>query len=285
MAFVCRPVRALIATAAVLLAAAAPAQADMCDLSTAGYGCGAGTNQQSFSASGAIFQEISRQLTTNNGTQITGFQPTGTGYVDSFLRIQNNGTEQGYNTDSRPYQFDQKDPINYTHAISINEVPKVQISGTWYREFFLDINEPTATPLISLDELQIFLSPNPTLNNYSAGKLNGITPIFDLDSTKNNWIKLNYALNGGGSGKGDMVAFIPDALFTNTASNPYVYLYSQFGGQNSANTCYCSAGDGFEEWWTKSMIMPPPQSAVPEPASLLLLGSGVLAAARRFRKS
>src|SRR4051794_7077497 len=32
-----------------------------------------------------------------------GIQPTGTGVIDSFLRVQGSPTEQGYNTDARSY--------------------------------------------------------------------------------------------------------------------------------------------------------------------------------------
>ena len=48
-------------------------------------------------------------------------------------------------------------------------------------------------------------------------KLNGLTAIYDLDAGGDNWIKLDYSLNSG-SGSGDMVAYIPNSLFTGAGS-------------------------------------------------------------------
>ena len=71
-----------------------------------------------------------------------------------------------------------------------------------------------------------------------------------------------------------MFAYIPASLF----SGEYVLLYSAFG-LNFANN------DGFEEWALRERGegIPP----IPEPASMLLFGSGLVAWAglrRRFKK-
>src|SRR5262245_61640470 len=59
-------------------------------------------------------------------------QPTGTGYIDPFLRLQQNGSEKGYNTSADyipggglDFQtgYNQKDPLNYTHDLLLSEVP------------------------------------------------------------------------------------------------------------------------------------------------------------------
>src|SRR5687768_9418763 len=47
--------------------------------------------------------------------------PAGTGFIDSFVRIQRKGTEQGYNTDHRPVQFDEKTDPNFTRAVLLAE--------------------------------------------------------------------------------------------------------------------------------------------------------------------
>src|SRR3954468_18762573 len=39
-------------------------------------------------------------------------QPTGTGVINSFLRLQAKDVEQGYNTDHRPVEFDEKTDIH-----------------------------------------------------------------------------------------------------------------------------------------------------------------------------
>ena len=158
------------------------------------------------------------------------------------------GRKQGYNTSDRPFQFDQKEPINYTHDLLLSAVPVKTINGVEYRQFFLDINETKSDKnrLLSLDELRIYLSPTGMLDSYNTvdKKLNGLTAIYDLDSGGDNWIKLDYGLNSG-SGEGDMVAYIPNSLFTGAGSQ-YLYLYSRFGDHISANA---DSDAGFEEWW------------------------------------
>src|SRR5579872_3889691 len=88
-------------------------------------------------------------------------QPTGTGYVQAFVRIQGaakgGGIEQGYNTDARPLQFDEKNSPEFTHSITLGQVPVVTVNGSNYLEFFLGVNQKASSPYLSLDEVQIFL--------------------------------------------------------------------------------------------------------------------------------
>src|SRR5947207_15075112 len=75
--------------------------------------------------------------------------PTGTGVVQSFLRVQQKGTEQGFNTDARPMlcdgiTCDDKTDPNFTRNLLTSDVPVVTINGHTYRQFFLDINEPAS---------------------------------------------------------------------------------------------------------------------------------------------
>ena len=73
----------------------------------------------------------------------TDIQPTGTGYIDSFVRVlaKSNGTvEQGYNTDARPVQYNELTG-NFTHSIRLSDVPEVTINGVKYRAFILDVNQ------------------------------------------------------------------------------------------------------------------------------------------------
>jgi hypothetical protein len=276
----------------ILGASARRASADMCDLTTLNTSCGpkggawSGSNSPGgqLYATGAIFYQ---------GVM----QPTGTGYVNSFVRIQHSPTEQGYNTDKRPVQFDEKTDPNFTRSLAVANVPIVNINGTNYREFFLDINENNSTNghYLSLDKLQIFLGASGNLGNYAAsgtggltGTLNGLSPIYTMDTgvgigdLQDNWIKLDYSLNNGGSGKSDMVAYIPDSLFTNTGANPFVYLYSQFGITASGPTGLTTDA-GFEEWYTNSPLAVT-HTAVPEPTGILLLVSGLALAARKVQR-
>ena len=247
----------------------ASASASVCDLTTDGSSCGPIFN-------GAVFQEVSPQ-------------PTGTGYVDPFLRLQHTGVEEGYNTSARPFQYDQKEPLAYTHDIQLKDVPIVTINGVEYREFYLDINEADSAgkELLSLDELRIYLSTGALTDpvyNTSKEKLSGLTAVYDMDGglsgSQDNWIKLNYSLNHG-SGSGDMVAYIPNSLFTGSGDQ-YLYLYSKFGVQTGMGADDGSDA-GFEEWWLKKASSD--NQNVPEPSTLLLLGTAAsLVLRRRIRK-
>lgn len=169
-------------------------------------------------------------------------QPTGTGVISSFLRLQNTGVERGYNTDFRGLQFNENSSPRFTRSLRLNDVPIVLVDGIAYRQFLLDINQRANLPLLSLDELKIFLGGQGNLNGYNetTGQLAGLDAIYNLDAGGDNSVLLNYNLNHG-SGSGDMVVLIPDRLFASSHDNPYVYLYSSFGVTAGGNA-------GFEEW-------------------------------------
>jgi hypothetical protein len=225
-----------------------------------------GAGLQSGTLNGALFQEID----PNN--------PAGTGVLNSFVRLQSSGSstvEEGYNTDSNSLQFDEKGG-KFTRSLKLSDVPIFTIDGVEYRQFVLDINEPNATPrdqdkpLIDLENLQIFLGNAGDLVNYPTFGGNAVK-IFDL---ANNTVKLRDT--NAGSGRADLLTFIPNSLFT--GPNQYVYLYSKFSG----------AEGGFEEWAVQVKDKPdtPPKS-VPEPATLAGLGlvGGAMAFARRRKSS
>jgi hypothetical protein len=171
-------------------------------------------------------------------------QPTGSGVIQSFVRLQGTGIEQGYNTDARSLQFDENKSPVFTRSLRLNDVPIVIVDGVAYRQFMLDINQKASAPLLSLDELKIYLGDRGDLRGYDAGtgKLAGLDAIYNLDAGGNNSVLMNYSLNHG-SGSGDMAVLIPDRFFTAQSSNPFVYLYSKFG-----DTAGAGANAGFEEW-------------------------------------
>src|SRR3954463_4626349 len=125
-----RPTRWGVAAlvAAALLPSAARAETIDLVLNTSG------------SSPGALFYQTSQQ-------------PTGTGVIDPFVRIQRTGTEQGYNTSGSNYQFDEKARI-WTHALPLNSLQTVTLNGTQYYKFLLDVNESATDTgrLLSLNE-------------------------------------------------------------------------------------------------------------------------------------
>ena len=251
-----RTIRAAILGAAFLFISAAQA-AVVVDLTTAGS---KGTIND------AIFQQFSPQ-------------PTGTGVLNTFLRVQHDSAEQGYNTDFRRVDQDQlNDPS--TRSLLLSEIPTVTIDDVVYREFLLDINEGNNTPLLSLNDVQLFLGvqPNP------IGYANLGTPIYKMDGGGNNSVKLNYSLNSG-SGSGDMLMYVPDVNF-DPINGQFVTLFSRFGQAIPGDNSDVTSDAGFEEWSAgkkgpRGTIIP---IAVPEPSSLSLMLIGAAALLRRSRR-
>jgi len=174
-------------------------------------------------------------------------QPTGTGQIDSFLRIQGrsaqSATQAGFNTSARPLQFQENKSPQFTRDLLTGDVPVVTINGVRYREFLLDINQKASQPLLSLDQLKVFVADAGGRTGYDAatGTLSGLAPVYDLDATGDNRVVLDYRLNHG-SGSGDMLFHVPEAVL---AGGAYVYVYSKFGEQYASNA-------GFQEWATRT---------------------------------
>src|SRR6266513_3118674 len=86
----------------------------------------------------------SNESGTINGAQFvfTTQQPTGTGVIEPFLRVENTPTEQGYNT-SGGTPFDDKAGI-WTHDLTFGDLQstEVTLNGTTYFKLLLDVNEP-----------------------------------------------------------------------------------------------------------------------------------------------
>jgi len=213
----------------------------------------------------------------------TSQQPTGTGVIDPFVRIQRTGTEQGYNTSGSNYQFDEKAGI-WTHALPLNSLQTVTLNGTQYYKFLLDVNESATDTgrLLSLNEVQIYLgqSGDYDKNNNKFTSDVGFGPsgskstlVYDLDSGGvDRTVELDYKLNHG-SGSGDMYMYVQKSLFDAAFAKSgygYVYLYSAFGDPNGSNA-------GFEEWAAQTGpndTTKPPTHGVPAPPGLVLAGMG-----------
>jgi hypothetical protein len=171
----------------------------------------------------------------------TDLQPTGTGVIKPFVRIQkNSGVEHGFNTDKSPLNGDLADVKSgpWTHSVRVSDLEVENIgSGPVYR-FLLDINQSGSSPLLSLNELRLFTASNPAIGSLAV--LNAQNLIYDMGA--GNRILLNHNIESG-SGSGDMYCFLPTSLFSGTETQ-YLYLYSKFGTSGAPYT----ANSGFEEW-------------------------------------
>ncbi|MCO6046393.1 hypothetical protein NG895_21050, partial [Aeoliella sp. ICT_H6.2] len=170
----------------------------------------------------------------------------GSGNIHSFVRIQNTGTEQGYNTDrggdfgtAIPAQYDEGASATFNRALQLSSIPVAVIDGVAYREFLLDINQTNANPLLSLNEVEVYTSSVP-LSEHIFTDASGPTGtlIYDLDFDEDNTIALNYELEAG-SGRTDLFVYVPNNLFGDDTE--FVTLYSKFGEPQPTN-------DGYEEW-------------------------------------
>lgn len=250
----------LVATV-VLLASAGPARADVIDLTSAG----ATVNYE-----GAIYVQSSDR-------------PTGTGVIQPFLRIQMNGTEEGYNTDG-PIQFDTKDMNNWTRSLPLNSLQEVTYNGAQYYRFGLDINENNGSGnLLSLNDLRIYLGNAPDLTGFNLANKDApfgsnAVQVYNLDADGDSRVELDYNL-GTGSGSNDMFVYIPVSAFNGVDGTqyPYVYLYSKFGNPNQSDA-------GFEEWWAQTGENPTTPIPAPPAVLLGLIGIGTCVFGRSFRR-
>ena len=157
----------------------------------------------------------------------TAQQPTGTGVIRPFLRVQANNTEQGYNT-SGGTPFDAK-AGPWTHDIRLSdlEASRISLNGTDYYRLLLDANEPGGNKsFISLDRLEFYTSSVGSKTTTDVPSLGTLR--YSLDAGENSYVLIDASRNHG-SGSGDIHAFIPVATFAGANQSDFVYRFTRFG--------------------------------------------------------
>jgi hypothetical protein len=189
------------------------------------------------------------------GVDCNDLGAAGSGVFASFVRMQASPTEQGYNTDGRPLEFDENNSATFTHSILVSDIPVVTDPGhpgVFYWEVYADINDSNAkndesAKNISLNKVEIYLTGDHAILGYpfsgAANKVYG----YDGDI-------LIKDVNGG-SGQADLRYRIPlsdidvpaNCGYKDPACSSYFVLYSQWG-----ETSGYASDSGFEEWKVKS---------------------------------
>src|SRR5437764_1073537 len=172
-----------------------------------------------------------------NGAQFvfTTPQPTGTGVIQPFLRVENTPTEQGYNTSGGTPFDDKAGP--WTHDLTFGSLQNTQVTlgGASYFKLLLDDEPGGSKSLISLDQLQFYTSKVGSQRTSNVGSLGTLR--YTLSSGDS--VILDASRNHG-SGSGDMYAYIPTSDFAGTKTSDFVYLYAHFGNTDNSQA-------GFEE--------------------------------------
>jgi hypothetical protein len=218
-------------------------------------------------------------VTNQYGTAIFQFtqpQPTGTGYIDPFLRVQANGAEQGYNTSGGTPFDDKAGP--WTHDIQFSDLQATAISlnGQDYFVIMVDLNEPNgAKSTISLTNLQFYTSAQGSNTTTDLSQLGTLR--YSLDTAGgDNTVQFDAARNHG-SGSGDAFIYIPASAFAGTNPNDFVYMYVNFGDADMT-----TAG-GFEEFTLVRNLAPVPEMSALFPIVGLLVAVGSTHILRRRR--
>ena len=173
--------------------------------------------------------------------------PSGTG---SFLRFKDThgGTESGFNTTYTPWSSLNPIPDDMTdaYALPTDNIPLVEVGGSWYREFALSIQEAGNPKYLNLNVLKLGGTSDPSVQDFAS-----LTPftIIDIDSNTDT-IELTDIWGGTNI---DMLMYVPST--NGVFASDYVVMYNVFA----------NADDGPNEWAVREGT-----TVIPEPTTLII---------------
>jgi len=199
------------------------------------------------------------------GDQNTSFGSSGTGTFGTFVQVQDNPHEEGYNTDGTR-EFDTGSSPTFNHSIKLSAIPTVPCASLdgnttapglcW--ELFADINDSNANDPaaahIQLEDLEVWLTGDKNITGYDQGGT-GFGADADLVYDYAGNILINDVNQG--SGRGDLRYLIPidgidipsDCGFGSQSCSTYFVLYTEWGDTNDGTY---RSDSGFEEWKVKT---------------------------------
>ncbi len=239
-----------------------------------------GINYYDLTSSPNVSAQISGGYFFNRGSTNVTEASTGTGVFNTFLAVSDNNdadlAAEGYNVgpsqvmtdvNAAKTEYMRVGPGSFGTDVILTTPNSTsgEGSGVGFFAFGLDINEPAsgASPYLSLDELEIWISPNQLANGSSYANLTGLSnvqKVYDMDAGPggDSSILVNYLISSSGSGRADLAFLLPQATITNVAgvnANWYVYFYSKVGEVGTTldvNKDFGENAGGFEEWGTLS---------------------------------
>lgn len=142
-----------------------------------------------------------------------------------------------------------------------------------YFEFLLAINQADGSPSLTLDNVLIY-----TRSTAITSAPDDLSGLGTLRYNNDQGAQGDVSVDIREIGAVDMRMYVPTDLFAGVSSTDFVYFYSAFGGGTYP-------GNGLAEGWGLACADEGCDAGapVPEPGSLVLLGSGLAVALRRFR--